>query len=64
MKNNQNCSKEMVALNDRFLAMQKIIASWLNGKCHDLSKTAQMAILAAFCTLCAGMLVLLIIGKI
>lgn len=52
------------ALKLQLLSIQKKIAGWLNNKCHNLSSTALMAMLFTFCSLCATLLIMLIIGKL
>jgi len=56
--------KAQAALNLKLIKMQRKISDWLNARCSDLSPKALMAILIAFCSLCSGILIMLIMGKL
>ncbi|WP_316846878.1 hypothetical protein [Pedobacter psychrodurus] len=57
-------NKALAALEFQLLQVQKKVADWLNNKCRNLPASALMVILIIFCSSCASLLVMLIMGKI
>jgi hypothetical protein len=66
MKKRENVTENnaLKALNLQLLQAQKRMADWLNDKCRNLPARALMVILIIFCSSCASLLVMLIMGKI
>jgi hypothetical protein len=54
----------MAALNLRLLRAQRKVSDRLNVKCRNLSPKALMAILIIFSSVCACLLIMIIMGKL